>query len=96
MVRKKRVQRLDGRQRSLVENALHCANPPEPTQREVVELPPMLLYIWKLLFKELNKTNTEKVYYIASMYVCIPLCVYCCSQILRQMRKLDWNDPEVM
>ncbi|CAI8037046.1 Regulator of nonsense transcripts 2 [Geodia barretti] len=76
MVRKKRVQRLDGRQRSLVENALHCANPPLPAAREVVVLPPMLEYIQRLLFKELNRTNTEK--------------------ILRQMRKLDWNDPEVV
>lgn len=61
MVRKKRVQRLDGRQQSMVENALHCANPPEATQRVVVELPPMLEYIWKLIYKDLNKTNTEKV-----------------------------------
>ena len=61
-MRKKRVQRLDGRQRSLVENALHCANPPEVLQREVVELPPMLEYIWKLLYKDLNRTNTEKVH----------------------------------
>ena len=61
MVRKKRVQRLDGRQRSMVENALHCANPPEATQRVVVELPPMLEYIHKLLYWDLNRTNTEKV-----------------------------------
>ena len=62
MVRKKRVQRLDGRQRSVVENALHCANPPLPAAREVVVLPPMLEYIQRLLFKELNRTNTEKVF----------------------------------
>ena len=61
MVRKKRVQRLDGRQRSIIENALHTANPPEATQRVVVEYPPMLEYIWKLLYRDLNRTNTEKV-----------------------------------
>ena len=62
MVRKKRVQRLDGRQRSMIENALHCANPPEATQRVVVEYPPILEYIWKLVYKDLNRTNTEKVH----------------------------------
>ena len=61
MVRKKRVQHLDGRQRSMVENALHSANPPEAVQAVVVEYPPMLEYIWKLIYKDLNRTNTEKV-----------------------------------
>ena len=61
MVRKKRVQHLDGRQRSLVENALYYANPPETPQIVHVSLPPMLQYIQKLLYKDLNKVNTEKV-----------------------------------
>ena len=61
MVRKKRVQHLDGRQRSLVENALYYANPPETPQIVHITLPPMLQYIQKLLYKDLNKVNTEKV-----------------------------------
>ena len=61
MVRKKRVQHLDGRQRSLVENALYYANPPETPQIVHVSLPPMLQYIQKLLYKDLYKNNTEKV-----------------------------------
>ena len=60
-MRKKRVQNLDGRQRSLVENALYYANPPETPQIIHVSLPPMLQYIQKLLYKDLNKNNTEKV-----------------------------------
>jgi regulator of nonsense transcripts 2 len=61
MVRKKRVQHLDGRQRSLVENALYYANPPETPQIVHASLPPMLQYIQKLLYKDLNKINTERV-----------------------------------
>ena len=61
MVRKKRVQHLDGRQRSLVENALYYANPPETPQIVHASLPLMLQYIQKLLYKDLNKVNTEKV-----------------------------------
>ena len=71
MVRKKRVQRLDGRQRSLVENALHSANPPEARQTVAVVYPPMLEYIWKLLYKDLNRTNTEKVQLLSFLiHVC--------------------------
>ena len=60
-MRKKQVQHLDGRQKSLVEDALYAANPPEvkPTLR--VLRPPLQEYIIKLLYKDLNKLNTEKV-----------------------------------
>lgn len=61
MVRKKKVQHLDGRQRSLVENALYYANPPETPRIVQVTRPPMMEYIRKLLYKDLNKLNTEKV-----------------------------------
>lgn len=61
LVRKKKVQHLDGRQRSLVENALYYANPPITPQLAVVEEPPMMGYVKKLLYKDLNKLNTEKV-----------------------------------
>lgn len=61
MMRKKQVQHLDGRQKSLVEDALYAANPPEvkPTLR--VLRPPLQEYIIKLLYKDLNKLNTEKI-----------------------------------
>ena len=36
MVHKKRVQHLDSQQRSMVENTLHSANPPEAVQAVVV------------------------------------------------------------
>ena len=68
MVRKKRVQHLDGRQRSLVENALYYANPPETPQIVHATLPPMLQYIQKLLYKDLNKVNTEKVGALYTVY----------------------------
>ena len=61
MVRKKRVQHLDGRQNALVENALYIANPPESVSTERVVRPPMLEYIRKLLYKDLNKATIEKV-----------------------------------
>ena len=61
LVRKKAVQHLDGRQRSLVESALYYANPPEVPQISVEVEPPMHLYVKKLLYKDLNKMNTEKV-----------------------------------
>ena len=71
MVRKKRVQHLDGRQRSLVENALYYANPPETPQIVHDSLPPMLQYIQKLLYKDLNKINTEKVGLLQKMTECV-------------------------
>ena len=52
---------MDGRQRSLVENALYYANPPETPRIVQVTRPPMMEYIRKLLYKDLNKLNTEKV-----------------------------------
>ena len=61
MVRKKRVQHLDGRQNALIENALYAANPPEVVPTERIVRPPMLEYVRKLLYKDLNKGSTEKV-----------------------------------
>ena len=61
MVRKKRVQHLDGRQKSLVENALYYANPPEQPQIVHQSRPPLVEYVMKLLYKDLSKHTTEKV-----------------------------------
>ena len=60
-MRKKQVQHLDGRQKSLVEDALYAANPPEVKPTVRVLRPPLQEYIIKLLYKDLNKLNTEKV-----------------------------------
>ena len=105
LLRKKKVQHLDGRQRSLVENALYYANPPEASQISVVEEHPMHQYIKKLLYKELNKMNTEKVgvarwewHYgckcgcdkVGVVYYIKPIL-----QILKQVRKLDWRDLDI-
>ena len=50
-------------------------SPPETSQIDKKERPPLHQYIRKLLYADLNKSNTEK--------------------ILRQMRKMNWDDPEV-
>ena len=61
MFRKKQVQHLDGRQKSLVEDALYAANPPDVKPTTRILRPPLHEYICKLLYKDLNKMNTEKV-----------------------------------
>ena len=77
MIRKKRVQHLDGRQKSLVENALYAANPPVVQAVVREPLPPLQAYIHKLLHKDLNKNSIEKVTDV--MYnVCSTLHVHTC------------------
>ena len=61
MVRKKRVQHLDGRQRTMIESALYYANPPEVSQLVREKRPPLHDYIRRLLYKDLTKATTEKV-----------------------------------
>ncbi|KAL3204690.1 hypothetical protein MRX96_011670 [Rhipicephalus microplus] len=75
MMRKKAVQALDSRYTTMIENAFYYCNPPEAPMSIRAVRPPLHEYIRKLLYKDLTKSNTEK--------------------ILRQMRKLDWEDPEV-
>ncbi|XP_075552424.1 UPF2 regulator of nonsense mediated mRNA decay isoform X1 [Dermacentor variabilis] len=75
MMRKKAVQALDSRYITMIENAFYYCNPPEAPMSVRAVRPPLHEYIRKLLYKDLAKSNTEK--------------------ILRQMRKLDWEDPDV-
>lgn len=75
MMRKKAVQALDSRYTTMIENAFYYCNPPETPMSVKKVRPPLQDYIRKLLYKDLTKSNTEK--------------------ILRQMRKLDWEDPVV-
>ncbi len=64
MVRKKTVQHLDGRQKSLIDDALYSANPPETKAFERVKRPPLLEYILLQLYRDLNKLSTEKVWLV--------------------------------
>ena len=61
LVRKKSVHHLDGRQKSMVEDALYAANPPDVSATTVIVRPPLQAYILKLLYKDLNKRTVEKV-----------------------------------
>lgn len=61
MVRKKAVLILDPRQKSLIENAVYSAHPPDVTRGPLVTRPPWQEYVRTILYKDLNKVNTEKV-----------------------------------
>lgn len=61
MMRKKAVMPMDSRYTTMIENAFYYCNPPEGQQSHRKERTPMQEYIRKLLYKDLNKNNTEKV-----------------------------------
>jgi len=75
MLRKKAAMSLDSRYTTMIENAYYMVAPPDTPQEAKRERPPLHQYIRKLIYTDLNKTNTEK--------------------ILRQIRKFNWDDPEV-
>ena len=75
MLRKKAAMSLDSRYTTMIENAYYSVAPPESSQIDRKERPPLHQYIRKLLYSDLNKSNTEK--------------------ILRQVRKMNWDDPNV-
>ena len=75
MLRKKTMMSLDSRYSTMIENAYYSVSPPDSPQEARKERPPLHQYIRKLLYTDLNKSNTEK--------------------ILRQIRKLDWDNPDV-
>ena len=75
MLRKKAAMSLDSRYTTMIENAYYMVAPPDTPQEAKRERPPLHQYIRKLIYADLNKTNTEK--------------------ILRQIRKFNWDDPEV-
>ena len=57
------MQHLDGRQKAMVEDALYAANPPDiKANTGTIIRPPLQAYIHKLLYKDLNKLNIEKVF----------------------------------
>lgn len=61
VVRKKDKQHLDGRQMSMIENALYYTNPPVATRVVRKQRPPLQEFMRKVLYKDLNRANTEKV-----------------------------------
>eukprot|EP00092_Neocalanus_flemingeri_P034844 GFUD01037919.1.p1 GENE.GFUD01037919.1~~GFUD01037919.1.p1 ORF type:complete len:1219 (+),score=513.71 GFUD01037919.1:43-3699(+) len=75
MLRRKAAMSLDSRYTTMIENAFYMVAPPDSQQEARRERPPLHQYIRKLVYADLNKTNTEK--------------------ILRQIRKFNWDDPEV-
>ena len=61
MMRKKCVLALDSRYITMIENAYYYVNPPEVIATSVKERPPQHEYIRKLLYKDLCKSNIEKI-----------------------------------
>lgn len=60
-MRKKTALSLDNRYAMMIENAFYNVNPPEvPLQAQVVKVP-LHEYVYKLLYHDLCKNNTEKV-----------------------------------
>ncbi|XP_054718821.1 regulator of nonsense transcripts 2-like isoform X2 [Uloborus diversus] len=84
MMRKKSVMSLDSRYTTMIENAFYYCNPPEVAPMVKVERPPMHEYIRKLLYQDLTKNNLDKGSDKYSSSV----------KVLRQMRKLDWDESE--
>ncbi|GFQ70834.1 regulator of nonsense transcripts 2 [Trichonephila clavata] len=84
MMRKKAVMSIDSRYTTMIENAFYYCNPPEVAPTIKVERPPMHEYIRKLLYQDLTKTSNDKNSEKQSSS----------SRVLRQMRKLNWEDDE--
>ncbi|KAG8195281.1 hypothetical protein JTE90_028431 [Oedothorax gibbosus] len=85
MMRKKAMLSIDSRYTTMIENAFYYCNPPDVAPTVRVERPPMHEYIRKLLFQDLTKSNSDKN---ADKYSSS-------ARVLRQMRKLNWDDPEI-
>lgn len=61
MMRKKSLLPYDSRYITMIENAYYFANPPETPTFSRIERPPMHEYIRKLLYKDLCRSNLEKI-----------------------------------
>ena len=62
MMRKKASLHLESRYTTMIENAFYYSNPPETTQIVKKVRPPLHEYVRKLLYKDLSKVTTEKVF----------------------------------
>lgn len=63
-MRKKSVLNLDNRYTTQIENAYYYCNPPETKEIEKKIRSPIQEFLRRLLFKDLNKMNIEKVFSI--------------------------------
>ena len=61
---RKKALAMDGRYSIMIENAFYYCNPPENKQAETKVRSPIHEYIKKLLYKDLNKLNVEKVSFL--------------------------------
>lgn len=61
MMRKKSLLPYESRYITMIENAYYFANPPEAPSFSRTERPPMHEYIRKLLYKDLCRSNLEKI-----------------------------------
>ncbi|XP_017777953.1 PREDICTED: regulator of nonsense transcripts 2 [Nicrophorus vespilloides] len=61
MMRKKAVMALDSRYVTQIENAYYYVNPPDLVAVAKKERPPMHQFLRKLLYQDLQKTNTDKI-----------------------------------
>lgn len=61
MMRKKAVMALDSRYVTQIENAYYYVNPPDVLQVAKKERPIMHQFIRKILYQDLQKTNTDKI-----------------------------------
>lgn len=59
MMRKKAVMALDWRYVTMIENAYYHVNPPEVPTKQVVDEPPLNLFICHILYQELMKPDVE-------------------------------------
>jgi regulator of nonsense transcripts 2 len=57
----------------MIENAFYYSNPPETKAVTQEQLPPMHIYIRKLLYKDLNKATVEKVFFSVH---CLSFCYF--------------------
>jgi len=75
MMRLKNAQNLQNRLDTMVENAYYQCIPPDRQVQKQKVIPPLHLYIQKLVYVDLNKNTTK--------------------YILKQLRKLPWNDTAI-
>jgi regulator of nonsense transcripts 2 len=61
MRKKQAAMSMDNRYTIMIENAFYYCNPPESKQVEKKEASPLHEYVKKILYKDLNKLNVEKV-----------------------------------
>ena len=57
----------------MIENAVYYAHPPDVTRGPINVRPPLHEYLRTILYKDLNKLNTEKVPLLPSSTYLLPI-----------------------